>query len=221
MGKPEVEVDGGRSPLPALFELPSPGRADNAVPELSVPELSVPELIVEVRRSTRRRRTVSAYRDGDRTVVLVPARMSAAEEARWVRTMLDRLAASEARRRPSDATLLARALELAAAWVPVAPPPASVTWSTRQGRRWGSCTPVDRSIRLSSRLREAPSWVLDYVLVHELAHLVEAGHGPEFWAIVERFPQENRARAWLDGFASGELAGRGPAPQPESGPSCC
>ena len=53
---------------------------------------------VEVRRSARRRRTVSAYREGDRTIVLIPARMSEAEEQRWVGVMLDKLAAQESKR---------------------------------------------------------------------------------------------------------------------------
>ena len=46
---------------------------------------------VEVRRSRRRRRTVSAYRDGDRIVVLIPASLSRKEEKDWVRTMVARL----------------------------------------------------------------------------------------------------------------------------------
>ena len=53
---------------------------------------------VEVRRSAKRRRTVSAYRQEGRLVVLVPARMSAAEEGEWVRTMVARVAASEQRK---------------------------------------------------------------------------------------------------------------------------
>src|SRR5919107_342398 len=64
---------------------------------------------VDVRRSRRRRRTVSAYRDGDRTVVLIPARFSRAEEDEWVATMLDRLSRQDRRRRPSDDPLARRA----------------------------------------------------------------------------------------------------------------
>src|SRR5882762_11152760 len=67
---------------------------------------------VEVRRSARRRRTVSAYRDGDKTVVMVPSRLSKAEEEQWVATILERLAERERRRRPSDEALLERARDL-------------------------------------------------------------------------------------------------------------
>jgi predicted metal-dependent hydrolase len=46
-----------------------------------------------------------------------------------------------------------------------------------------------------------PGWVVDYVLLHELAHLVEASHGPEFWALLAPYPDLARARAFLDGVA--------------------
>lgn len=159
---------------------------------------------VEVRRSARRRRTVSAYRDGDVTVVLLPARMSAAEERRWVGVMLDRLAAKE-RRRPGargDAALLVRACRLAEGFLPPGVRPASVRWVDNQQSRWGSCTPQDRSIRLSSRLQAMPAWVVDYVIVHELAHLTVAGHDHEFWALVGAYPRAERARGYLEGVAA-------------------
>ena len=157
--------------------------------------------LVEVRRSARRRRTVSAYRDGDRTVVLLPARMSAAEERRWVEVMLERLRRQDARRRPSDTALAERARALSARHLGGRAAPLSVRWVSNQGARWGSCTPVDGSIRLSDRLQGMPGWVVDYVLVHELAHLLEPAHDPAFWALVERYPCAARARGFLEGIA--------------------
>jgi len=154
---------------------------------------------VEVRRSARRRRTVSAYRDGDVTVVLLPARMSRAEERRWVRLMLERLAAQESRRRtpPGDDALLQRARRLAATYFAAPVPPVSVRWVDNQQSRWGSCTPEDGTIRLSRRLHAMPSWVVDYVLVHELAHLQVPGHDAAFWALVSAYPRAERARGFL------------------------
>ena len=158
--------------------------------------------LVEVRRSTRRRRTVSAYREGDRTVVLVPARLSKAEEARWVSLMVERLDRQDARRRPSDAELLARAEDLSRRYLDGEAVPTSVRWVANQANRWGSCTPADGTVRLSSRLKGMPEWVVDYVLVHELAHLLVPGHGPDFWAYVERFPRTERARGYLEGVSA-------------------
>ncbi|MEE1927682.1 M48 family metallopeptidase [Streptomyces sp. TRM 70351] len=166
---------------------------------------------VEVRRSTRRRRTVSAYRDAGRTVVLIPARMSAADEERWVARMLDRLAAQESRRTPVDGELARRAARLSEQYLEGRARPASVRWVTNQHTRWGSCTPAEGSIRLSHRLQGMPEYVLDYVLLHELAHLLVPGHGSAFWRLLETYPRTERARGFLEGVAS---AGRLPQARP-------
>jgi predicted metal-dependent hydrolase len=157
---------------------------------------------VEVRRSRRRRRTVSAYRDDDGTVVvLIPARMSRAQEREWVDTMVARLTRSEQRRAPSDAALTKRAAHLSAKYLEGLARPTSVRWVDNQQHRWGSCTPADKAIRLSSRLQGMPTWVVDYVLMHELAHLLENGHTDAFWRMVDRFPKAERAKGFLEGVA--------------------
>jgi predicted metal-dependent hydrolase len=157
---------------------------------------------VDVRRSRRRLRTVTAYREGGRTVVLIPARFTAAQEHEWVTRMLARLSAQDRRRRPGDAELAARAVELSRRYLGGLAQPASVAWAPNQNTRWGSCTPADRTIRLSTRLQGMPSWVIDYVLLHELAHLIEQRHGPAFWRLLEAYPRTERARGYLEGFAA-------------------
>ena len=156
---------------------------------------------MEIRRSRKRVRTVTAWREGDRTIVAIPARFTRAQEHEWVRRMLTRLAAQERRRRPSDDELMSRATELSAKYLDGRARPTTVRWSTNQGRRWGSCTPSDGTIRISDRVRGMPRWVLDYVLLHELAHLLHAGHGPEFWAVLDAYPRTLRARGFLEGYA--------------------
>jgi predicted metal-dependent hydrolase len=169
-----------------------------------------PQTPVEVRRSARRRRTVSAYREGDRIVVLIPARMTRAQEAEWVETMVARVEKAEARRRPGDDDLMRRARALSREWLDGLAQPSSVRWVDNQRSRWGSCTPVDRTIRLSRRLQDMPGWVVDYVLVHELAHLLEAGHNARCWSLVARYPRAEQAKAWLDGYSAGaRLEGAG------------
>jgi predicted metal-dependent hydrolase len=157
---------------------------------------------VVVKRSKRRRRTVSAYRDGDTTVVLMPASISRADEARWVDDMLQRLDRSEARRRPSDDELLVRARRLAKQYLPREVVPRSVRWVTNQQQRWGSCTPADGTIRLSHRLKGMPEYVIDYVLVHELVHLLVPDHGPKFVALMDAYPMAERARGFLEGWTA-------------------
>ncbi|MBA0051477.1 M48 family peptidase [Streptomyces sp. AJS327] len=168
----------------------------------SDPLNSVNRSAVEVRRSARRRRTVSAYREGGRTIVLIPARMSAAEEDRWVGVMLDKLAAQESRRRLGDGELEERAARLSTRYLEGRARPSSVRWVTNQNTRWGSCTPAEGSIRLSHRLQGMPGYVVDYVLLHELAHLLVPGHGARFWRLLECYPRTERARGFLEGVAS-------------------
>lgn len=181
---------------------------------------------VEVRRSARRKRTVDARQEGDTVIVSIPASMSRAQERHWVEEMLRRLERSRERRRPGrragDDDLAARADRLArehldavgpgGAW----PRPASVRWTAPMRTRWASCTPVDGTIRVSERLREVPGWVLDHVLVHELVHLREAGHGPAFRALEARYPRCERATGYLEGLSAG--AGLGIGPDPDEGP---
>ena len=157
---------------------------------------------VEVRRSGRRRRTVAAYREDGRIIVLIPARMSRAEERQWVAAMVERLERQERRRRPSQTSLERRARDLSRRFLDGAAVPVSVRWVDNQRSRWGSCTPADGTIRLSSRLQGMPEWVIDYVLLHELAHLLEPGHGRRFWALLEAYPRTERARGYLEGVAA-------------------
>lgn len=170
----------------------------------------VGEREVEVRRSSKRRRTVSAYLDGGRVIVLIPARFTKAEEAQWVGEMVRRLDRGTRRRRDGgDAALGRRAAELSTSYLGGRARPASVRWVASMRTRWASCTPADATIRLSERLRDMPHWVRDYVLVHELAHLLVPGHGPDFWALVQRYPRTERARGYLDGVSAAAQLGFG------------
>ena len=146
----------------------------------------------EVVRSPKRRKTVQARMVGDVVQVSIPARMSKAEEERWVAEMVGRF---QRKRAVEPVDLAARAEVLAARYG--LPQPATIRWVDNQEWRWGSCTPADRSIRLSTRLGGFPDWVVDYVIVHELAHLVVGGHGRDFWELVNRYPKTERARGFL------------------------
>ncbi len=157
---------------------------------------------VEVRRSRRRRRTVSAYRDGDKIVVMVPDNLTRAEEREWVTTMVARVEKKERRAaKRGDADLLRRAGELSDLYLGGIADPASVRWVGNQRSRWGSCTPDDRTIRLSARLQKMPDWVIDYVLIHELVHLIEPHHNDEFWAWVANYPHTEKAKGYLQGWS--------------------
>jgi len=161
-------------------------------------------------RSRRRRKTVQARRVGDVLRVSVPASLTRAEEEHWVNEMLRR---TESRRRTSNVDLSQRAKRLAVRFGLAEP--VEIRWVDNQQQRWGSCTPADATIRISSKLASEPLWVLDYVIVHELAHLHVRAHGKPFWHLVNRYPLAERARGFLiaRGMEDGEeLPRSGPGP---------
>lgn len=169
----------------------------------------LPEGVV-VRRSARRSRTIAAHREAGAVVLTVPLRSSRAEILSVAADLLARIDA----RRPSgrgDAQLLARASQLSADYLDGVAQPDSVAWSARQRSRWGSCTTIDGTIRLSDRLRDVPDFVLDYVLLHELAHLVIPHHGAEFDRLLEAYPLAERAEGFLRGLDHAAAFGT-PAP---------
>ncbi len=161
---------------------------------------------VEVRRSARRKRTVTAFRERDAIVVLIPQRMTKADERRFVPDMVRKVLAREAKSAAprGDTQLSARGRELSdqylASQLGYPPEPQSIVWVTNQQQRWGSCTPSTGAIRLSHRLQAMPSWVVDYVLLHELTHLVEPTHSSEFWRLVDSYPRALRAKGYLEGY---------------------
>ena len=147
---------------------------------------------VDVIRSRKRKKTVQAVVVDGRIRVHVPSWMSRADEQEYVAHLVEKL---EKRYSSAHVDLARRAATLAKRHD--LPLPASITWSQIQQQRWGSCTIQTKAIRISSRLAPWPGWVLDYVIVHELAHLVEANHSPAFHALVNRYPLAERAQGFL------------------------
>ncbi len=167
------------------------------------------ELKIRLVRSERRKNTISARLVGDTLTVMVPAGLTAEEEQSWVERMTKRALRSAGRTKTrSDEELIRRAKDLAERYFAGRLGEFSIRYVTNQDHRYGSCTPSQHSIRISDRLTEMPAWVLDYVIVHELAHLIEANHAKQFWRLVNRYPLTERARGFLiaKGMESAEEA---------------
>ncbi len=175
--------------MPAVSSTPDDPRHDPAHPAVRRMSSRYP---VEVIRSERRNKTVSARIVDGVIRVRIPAWMTAEDEARFVDDVVGRI---ERERRSSAIDLLRRAESLADDYG--LPHPTSVTWSKVQRQRWGSCSVGSGDIRISDRLVDVPPWVLDSVLIHELAHLVVPNHGPDFESIVNRYPLNERATGYL------------------------
>jgi hypothetical protein len=191
--------------------VPPTPRAAAPTPEHRPPSAGRPAL--EIHRSTRRRRSAQAHARDGVVVVRLPAGLAAAEEERLIERLVRRVTGAErADRLGGDAALERRAHELADRYLDGVRP-TSVRWSGRMGRRYGSCTPADGTIRISRDVARLPGFVRDYVLLHELAHLVVDDHSAAFHALLARYPARDRARGYLEGYAAGQLA----AGMPEGG----
>jgi hypothetical protein len=185
-------VTGSMPPAPA--PAPAPAVAHPGWPE------------VEIRTSTRRRKTSEAKWVGGRIVVSLPAHLRGEERETTIAWLVDRLVAKHPLRAAvGDEDLAARAQTLSDRYR-LGVRPTSVRWVTNQSARWGSCSFYSGEIRLSHRLRPVPGWVLDAVLVHELAHLQHPDHSPAFHQLANRFPRHKEAGIFLAGYGLG-LAG--------------
>lgn len=157
---------------------------------------------VDIRTSTRRRKTATAFWEGERIVVVLPSWMPHTQRGEMVDALVRRVLAQQPQLHSSDDDLFRRAAGLADRYLN-GTRPASIRWVTNQLRRWGSCSGHSREIRISDRLRIVPDWVLDAVLVHELAHLDEQSHSPRFHELANRYPRMAEADVFLDGFSLG------------------
>lgn len=164
----------------------------------------------ELVRSRRKTLAIEVDRTG-RVVIRAPMRATGEQIERFVAAHADRIARAQARQRarlaahpePDEARraeLIRRAKEelppkvaYYAQLMGVQPTGLKIT-SART--RFGSCSGKN-SLCFSWRLMEYPEAAVDYVVVHELAHITHKNHGPRFWALVERYMPDYRARRAL------------------------
>jgi predicted metal-dependent hydrolase len=173
-------------------------RSNDGGEQPEAPDDPLSGLVVELVRSTRRRRTISARLDGNRLIVQVPAGLTADEERAWALKLGSRILKTRRRRELNqDGDLAARAQALNERYFEGKLHWADVRYVTNQQHRYGSCTPSQGTIRISDRIAKVPPWVRDAVLVHELTHLVEANHSRRFWRLANRYPLMERARGYL------------------------
>ena len=160
---------------------------------------------VEVKRSKRAKRNVTAYRDNDKTVVTVPIRMAKRDIDAYVVELVNRLDDRD-ERDSSQVALEQRARALSRKYLgqdlfETHKVPVKIRWVVNQNSRWGSCTPDEGTIRLSHRMQRMPGYVIDSVIVHELIHLLITDHGPAFYELMNKFPQHEKAKTYLDGYS--------------------
>jgi predicted metal-dependent hydrolase len=160
---------------------------------------------IRIVASRQRRRTVAARLRSGVLELLVPSWMPQAERQQWAETMRRRLERRMERTRPTDERLAERARTLNVRhfggrlrWMSIG--------FVDMAHNWGSCTFTTGEIRIARRAAGLPDWVLDYLVVHELAHLEHSDHGPAFHEMVNRYPRTERAMGYLMAIDAGATA---------------
>lgn len=170
---------------------------------------ALPEGLPEYRvvRKERRKRSISAFRQGGVIEIHIPARLSKRQELELIPEMIEMVLKREAKARKGDDQLLKIALEILERYLPdFYERPTSITWRS-MNERWGSCTTVDGTIRISDRLVNAPDYVLNYIIFHELIHLRVHAHDQNFYEYLERYTDQVKAEAFLEGYEIGIQSG--------------
>ncbi len=151
---------------------------------------------IRIVATRRRRRTVAARLRAGVIEVMVPASMSIAERERWAELMRGRIERQMRRKAPTDERLARRAQALNERYFGGGLSWTSIGWND-QSSIWGSCTYTTGAIRIATRMQTFPEWVVDYVLMHELTHLVHSAHSSAFHEQVDRYPLAERAKGYL------------------------
>jgi hypothetical protein len=187
---------------PAAWDMVDPAEPIDPPQRRDDPVISsLPE--VEVRVSTRRRKTSEAKWVGGKIVVSLPAHLNLEARRKTTDWLVERLMTRHRLQSVhGDDQLLERAVALSERYL-VGTRPASVRWVTNQSARWGSCSWYSAEIRISHRLRVVPGWVLDSVLVHEVAHLTHHNHSAAFHRLADGYPRHSEAGMFLAGYGLG------------------
>ncbi len=187
---------------PAAWDLVDPAEPIDP-PQHAVEAATSARPEIEVRLSTRRRKTSEAKWVGGKIVVSLPAHLSLDARRKTTDWLVERLMTRHRLQSVhGDDDLLERAVTLSERYL-VGVRPESVRWVTNQAARWGSCSWYSGDIRISHRLRLVPGWVLDSVLVHEVAHLTHHDHSAAFHRLAGGYPRHAEAGLFLAGYGLG------------------
>ncbi|DAC72679.1 MAG TPA: metal-dependent hydrolase [Thermoplasmata archaeon] len=163
---------------------------------------------ITIVRSRRRKKTIQTkYGDGHLWIYL-PAGMNPKDEQKWIDRMIERNNRSERKKKvkESDSWLVQHTEELNKKYFNGALT-FSIRFVTNQNSRYGSCTSIDKTIRISDRVKTMPSWVQDYIIIHELTHLIYPDHSKNFWEKVNQYRYAERAKGYLIAIGAGTIDG--------------
>jgi predicted metal-dependent hydrolase len=152
---------------------------------------------IRIIKSKKRRKTVQARETGGVLEILAPAHMSDKQLDPIIKDFEARINRHKKLSKLEDEALERRATTLNHQYFNSVLRWESIRWVSNQNRRHGSCNTDRGTIRISHRIAEMPRFVQDYVIVHELAHVIEPNHSQRFWDLVYQYPKAERARGYL------------------------
>jgi predicted metal-dependent hydrolase len=159
---------------------------------------------IRIIRSKRRRKTVQAREVDGIMEILAPAYMSDKELEPIIRNLTARISKHKELAKLDDQVLEKRADSLNRRYFDNTLKWKSIRWASNQNKRHGSCNTARGTILISHRIAEMPRFVLDYIIVHELAHLIEPNHSQRFWDLVYQYPKVERAKGYLMAVGIGD-----------------
>ena len=153
---------------------------------------------IKVVRSPDRKKTIQAKLIGETLIVYLPCGMHREEERKIIERMKKKIEDQKLKRNINkDDYLIKRFADFNNRYFRGTLKVNSIEFVTNQECRRGSCTPSNGTIRLSHKLLDMPKWVLDYVLMHEMSHLLHPDHSKAFWEKVSEYKYAERARGFL------------------------
>lgn len=155
-------------------------------------------LAVKIIRSNKRKKTISAMIVSGKLLVYLPTSISEEEEKKWVDKMRKWAEDHKKEQELHASTNLEKLAEkINRVYLNGRAKFNSIEYVSNQKRIFGSCSITSSQIRISDRLAKMPDWVRDYVVLHELAHLIHPNHSKSFWKLVNQYKLTERARGYL------------------------
>ncbi len=152
---------------------------------------------VKIVRSAKRKKTIQAKMVNGKLWIYLPSGMTKAEEQKWIEQMSKKFdKRKRSKKLNNNETVQKRAQQFNKQYFN-GDLDFDIKYVTNQTSKFGSCTPQTKMIRLSDRIADMPRWVQDYVIIHELAHLIHPNHSKKFWEKVYQYKYTERAKGYL------------------------
>ena len=160
--------------------------------------MKLQDIKIQIIKSRKRRKTISAHLVKNTLIVRSPYFLPKWQENKIIGKFIETL--RNRKDIKSDKSLHKRALYLYEKYLHKSPLSFTICWTKKQQKTYGTCNQIRKHIRISERIKYLPLWVTDYIIIHELAHLIAPNHSKEFWKLVFRYEKSLKAKGFLEGW---------------------